>query len=238
MNGQEHYVQAEMLLAGCGFRDAEEAGASVDPATTPSWLAAAQVHATLAMAAAIGVDDVDGWQEVSQPAVPPVDVLGVEPVDGRAALVTGLRQLADLIEARPELPASAHNLSASLYVNNVPHIRDDDTLGFAELRRIAAILGVEPDLRDEPGAMHPRAILRLAGGVAYEATYITQAFKRDYAPVEPGPPAGVEEIAVTGGSPSDLDVPTATDVPDEALGTSPQAAAAIEAVGLLPRGAQ
>lgn len=207
MNGPEHYVQAEMLLAGCGFRDAEDAGVSIDPAVTPSWLAAAQVHATLAMAAAIGVDDVDGWQEVVQPAAPLVGVqadepVAVESVHDRAALVAGLRQLADLIEANPDLPASPHQLSATVYINSMPHIGNDDELGFAELRRIAGILGVEPDLRDEPGAMHPSVRLRLAGGVAYEATYITQAYKRGYKPVEPEPD-------VVDGSPSDLDGPPA-----------------------------
>lgn len=55
-----------MLLAGCGFRDAEDSGTfEVDPAITPSWLAAAQVHATLALAAATVLPFDPQWQAVA-----------------------------------------------------------------------------------------------------------------------------------------------------------------------------
>jgi hypothetical protein len=141
------------------------------------------------------------YPPVHEPAVPVVEDQDDEPVDERAAVVVGVRHLADLIEAHPDLPASRHNLGVSVYVNNMPHVGNDDEAGFTELRRIAAILGVEPDLRDEPGAMHPSVKLRLAGGVAYEATYITQAYRRGYKPVEPE--------TVVDGSPSDLDGPPA-----------------------------
>ena len=51
MTGPEHYREAEQLLAGAGCDTAETAG-YVDPVLAAPWLAAAQVHATLALAAA------------------------------------------------------------------------------------------------------------------------------------------------------------------------------------------
>lgn len=52
MVGPEHYVQAEMLLDSVGVRTAEDSYAAAFDARTAQVLAAAQVHATLALAAA------------------------------------------------------------------------------------------------------------------------------------------------------------------------------------------
>jgi hypothetical protein len=53
MNGPEHYREAEKLLGYAEARDAEQRG----DATDMSLLAEAQVHATLALAAATALND-------------------------------------------------------------------------------------------------------------------------------------------------------------------------------------
>ena len=61
MTGPEHYREAEQLLAACGFDSAINADYA-DQMSAPTWLAAAQAHATLALAAAtaLGTSD-DMW---------------------------------------------------------------------------------------------------------------------------------------------------------------------------------
>ena len=55
MTGPEHYREAERLLGDASRAD----GIIVMP--NPQALAAAQVHATLALAAATAVNDFDAW---------------------------------------------------------------------------------------------------------------------------------------------------------------------------------
>ena len=52
MTGPEHYQEAEKSLAACGFDRAEFGGYDEIDDRTMAWLAAAQTHATLALAAA------------------------------------------------------------------------------------------------------------------------------------------------------------------------------------------
>jgi hypothetical protein len=102
----------------------------------------------------------------------------------RAARIKGLRELADLLESTPELPFGHPTLQLSVHAILLPGVKTQDD-AFVELRRIAFLLGVEADLRDEPHAYHPHARLELAGGVVYEASYVTDAYKRGYKPIEP-----------------------------------------------------
>jgi hypothetical protein len=105
-------------------------------------------------------------------------------VDQRAALIAGARELLDFVEAHPELPFKEHTFDVQVFVKNLPDItREADA--FAELVRIADILGVEPNLEDSPGLPHPHASKRFSGGVTYEAVYVTEAYRREYKPVEP-----------------------------------------------------
>ena len=72
MTGPEHYQEAERMLAGAGCATAETAG-YVDPVLAGPWLAAAQVHATLALAAATALannewmpdPDLGAWKEAA-----------------------------------------------------------------------------------------------------------------------------------------------------------------------------
>jgi len=60
MTGPEHYTEAERLLAF-------NAGNRADP-SEPAFIAAAQVHATLALAAATALDDTHEWLCVASEA--------------------------------------------------------------------------------------------------------------------------------------------------------------------------
>lgn len=98
-------------------------------------------------------------------------------LDQRAELIAGIREFADFLEAHPDLPADQYIVTAQHHVrNNV----DSEEQAFDELRRIAAILDVEPELADEPNAGHPNAT-RQFRGIQYRAVYITDAYKRGYA---------------------------------------------------------
>lgn len=84
MNGPDHYREAERLLLDCQLTPAENGDPAVYPRETErdsvaNPLAAAQVHATLALAAATAMrtgsdyydasDDVEAWAEVIDAAV-------------------------------------------------------------------------------------------------------------------------------------------------------------------------
>jgi hypothetical protein len=73
MEGPEHYVQAEMLLNVAGYRDATDLKPEAPNARTVVLVNAAQVHATLALAAATAANIrrngaveavADGWADV------------------------------------------------------------------------------------------------------------------------------------------------------------------------------
>lgn len=64
MNGHQHYRMAEKLLANCKIPGADtEDGTETYPTGNDerAALAAAQVHATLAAAAATALETIDGW---------------------------------------------------------------------------------------------------------------------------------------------------------------------------------
>lgn len=124
-----------------------------------------------------------GW--TPEPPVTEVDEPAPEQVDERAAIIAGIREVADYAEAHPDLPLDRYTFDAQWHVRNRIADPDDQDAAFAELRRIAAVLDIEPDLRDEPDAPHPNATRRFTGGVEYEAIYVTPAYRRGYKPAEP-----------------------------------------------------
>ena len=83
--------------------------------------------------------------------------------DDRAAYVAGLRELADFIEANPELPLPGIT-TASV------HPDGDDAQARAEVDRIAEILSAAPEFRT--GGEHYVASRRF-GPVEYTAIAIT-----------------------------------------------------------------
>ena len=82
MTGPEHYSEAERLLAGVTMGTTHPDGSPVIRSDEPETIAAAQVHATLALAAAFAcarlgelpVWDADAWQDLAgtQPSEPDV----------------------------------------------------------------------------------------------------------------------------------------------------------------------
>jgi len=86
----------------------------------------------------------------------------------RAALVAGLRELADFFAAHPDFPMP--------YCPDFTHcvLTDDDQAGMAELTVIAAGLGLPVDTTSNrnPG------VDRQFGGVAYRAFYVSKESSR------------------------------------------------------------
>ena len=90
--------------------------------------------------------------------------------DVRAAYVAWLRELADFVEATPDLPLP--DLSSVTY-----HPRGTDEQERAEVDRIAEVLGV--DAQSTAGGAHYTATRRF-GPVEYQAVAITAEHMRRY----------------------------------------------------------
>lgn len=115
--------------------------------------------------------------------------------DQRAEAIAGFRELADFLDAHPEVPFDEYAPTLHLGVSNLPHMRGKDEPSIlAELARIGDALGVEADLRDEPGAPHPHATKTFRGGVQYRALHVTEAYRRGYEAADETL-LGVEEVA-------------------------------------------
>ncbi len=80
MNGPQHYLEAQRLIAAVTFEGTHPDGSPIVRQDEPGTIALAQVHATLALAAALGTldamaagvsgaatgrtpDDVEAWRE-------------------------------------------------------------------------------------------------------------------------------------------------------------------------------
>jgi hypothetical protein len=83
----------------------------------------------------------------------------------RAKVISGLRQLADWLDAHPGVPVSPYGWDLSIYPQH-----DDDTARAAEVDRIAAILGVTVTDQTPTGGHYTAA--RSFGLITYEAVYI------------------------------------------------------------------
>lgn len=129
-----------------------------------------------------------GWSPAPAPAAEEPEKL-----DERAEAIAGMREMADWLESNPDVPLDRYVFSGQLHVGNQRNVRGkDEAAMFAELARIAAAMGVEPDLRDEPGASHPHATKTFRGGVKYHAVYVTEAYRRGHKPA-------AEDLAGEGG---------------------------------------
>jgi hypothetical protein len=110
----------------------------------------------------------------------------------RTKVIGGLRQLADWLDAHPDVPVSPFGWDLSIY----PQFAEDADRA-AEVDRIAAILGV--DVTDQTGDGGHYIASRAFGLITYEAVHIPRARRAASAAlmsyrdcVTPGPgPAGV-----------------------------------------------
>ena len=84
----------------------------------------------------------------------------------RASFVAGLRELADYIEATPDLPIPSHNSRTAI----APHLSGSDAEDRAEVDRIAAILDASPTTTRGD---HYKVSRQFSGGITYEAVAIT-----------------------------------------------------------------
>ncbi|HZB31253.1 MAG TPA: hypothetical protein VE465_13900 [Streptosporangiaceae bacterium] len=83
----------------------------------------------------------------------------------RAGVINGLRELADFIEAHPDLPVDGHQ-TISFYAQNARGI-DTTEAAVVEVDRVAKILGVESGPRHQGGPHHYAQ--RAFGRIEYEA---------------------------------------------------------------------
>jgi hypothetical protein len=86
----------------------------------------------------------------------------------RAKVIGGLRQLADWLDAHPDVPVCPFGWDLSIYPQHA-----DDADRAAEVDRIAAILGV--DVTDETQRGGHYIASRSFGLITYEAVYIPRA---------------------------------------------------------------
>jgi lipopolysaccharide biosynthesis protein len=92
----------------------------------------------------------------------------VDPYEHRRGVITGLRELADALDAFPDLP-----VPKVVDINYYPR-KKNDAANLAEIKRIAKVLGVKP--RIDRNAEHIRAVQRFSG-VIYRAVTVTQQAK-------------------------------------------------------------
>ncbi|KXK63395.1 hypothetical protein AWW66_03515 [Micromonospora rosaria] len=88
--------------------------------------------------------------------------------DERAALIAGLRELADALEANPALPLPRAEISRSVLLDN-------DAAGQAEVARAAELLGTE--VVSDNGSAHTQ---RAFGGLTYEVFYVSRQRMTDH----------------------------------------------------------
>jgi hypothetical protein len=87
--------------------------------------------------------------------------------DNRAEFVAGLRELADYLESHPDLPVPFRSATVGPYLG-YPSPETDESRR-AEVDRIAAVLGVDPEWNYD--STHYTAS-RAFGPIAYQATAI------------------------------------------------------------------
>jgi hypothetical protein len=88
----------------------------------------------------------------------------------RAQIIQGLRDLADFLQAHPEVPVQPYSIHC---INYYPVIEnDDDAAACAEVTRVAGLLGVEPAWNHS--GTHYSAVKRF-GLIRYEAVLVTEA---------------------------------------------------------------
>jgi hypothetical protein len=108
----------------------------------------------------------------------------------RAKVISGLRQLADWLDAHPGVPVCPFGWDLSIYPQHA-----DDAARAAEVDRIAAILGVEVTDETQHGGHYIAS--RSFGLITYEAVYIPRtrraasaalmSYRDCVTPDEPGP---------------------------------------------------
>lgn len=135
-----------------------------------------------------------GWSPEPAPTV--TEDEPVRSVDGsRAAKVQGLRELADWLEANPEVPfADTGYLAINTWAWQVRpggHYSTDDEADAEVLRKTAALIGVS-HIEGKHGGPHGLVVKEFAGRVRYELCHVVK--QAPTAPAEDLTP-GVGEVA-------------------------------------------
>jgi hypothetical protein len=97
-------------------------------------------------------------------------------MNAREEYIAGLRELADLLEANPCLPAEAYPSGITVHVGPDLRVRADDDAA-AVVDAAAAVLGVET--RTTTGG-HYEAVRQLPGGLSYRVLHIPAEVMADH----------------------------------------------------------
>lgn len=84
----------------------------------------------------------------------------------RSKAITGLRQLADYLEAHPAAPVNPHGWDLNVYTDR----DEDDAAARSEVDRIAAVLGVQ--VHDDTGRGGHYIAARAFGLISYAAVHV------------------------------------------------------------------
>jgi hypothetical protein len=98
-----------------------------------------------------------------------------QPDATRAAITSGLRELADWLDAHPDIPVrtgSECEIEHSI-------LADDDTAGLAELDRITAAVGIDAAPSRVGDCSHPQVSVEF-GPVRWMSTYVPRASMAAY----------------------------------------------------------
>lgn len=90
----------------------------------------------------------------------------------RDAIIAGLRELADWLEAHPDVELPLIPPEISVFVHE-----EEDNAGHAAVKRLAAAIGAAA-VDDRLNSL--RAQVTFSGGVAYEVIYIKRQFRREH----------------------------------------------------------
>lgn len=141
------------------------------------------------------------WREGQAPAADAGADDAEAPVDARAARIAGLRELADWLEANPDVPLGENQFTVTTWAWQIlgdrPTTSDDEQR--EAMHRVAALIGAEP-VDGRPGGPHGRVEKQFAGGVTYEVLHVLRSMP-PAPPVEEQsvPDSGVDETADEGG---------------------------------------
>jgi hypothetical protein len=90
----------------------------------------------------------------------------------RTQIITGLRQLADYLDANPDIPVNEYGWTLMTFAR-----RDDDTAGRAEVDQVAK--GLTVPVSDDTGGGHYTAA-RTFGRITYEFIHVTQRSRAEH----------------------------------------------------------
>jgi hypothetical protein len=142
-----------------------------------------------------------------------------QPVDHRAETIAGLRELADWLEANPDVPVAKDSAELSIYAWQAlldrAYTGSDDEQAKV-LHRVGALIGADV-VEGQHGGPHGRVIKKFLGGVKYELLHVWQTAAT---PAD----TNIAQAGEVAGSASQLEPATAVEPAPDGSGDGPAVA--------------